>query len=306
MPHITSAVHLCKRIAASDDAAANELATVCRAEPEMEGKKSMPRRKTLLDPVFNLQVKHAFLSALITAGLVIGPFDEDWEKLSAEDAAQLLQTSHLASKPEFASDDPHIAGALKFCKQVAAGDSESARQMIAYTQSKLPKLEPKQAGIFQVTMLEEILAPNQLIDEAPHKERRVTAVGMGGRGWTSGWFGKQVKQALLKALLQLGILKNTRRKENATAQDLALLLAGTPHADPATIISDPALLMLTMSACRLAKRIAEGDAEAAKQLVADANAGDSWKQTNGHDRQVSGWKHRVESNATADVQIAAS
>jgi hypothetical protein len=37
-------------------------------------------------------------------------------------------------------------------------------------------------------------------------------------------------------------------------QDLALLLAGSTYADPASLIADPATLLVTMSACRLARR----------------------------------------------------
>ena len=240
-PAVRKALLLAKRIAEGDLTAAREL--VAHHEVHHERHKRARRHaetaehmkelkgKTLADPKFASEVKDSMLAAMIAAGIISGPDDPKWHTMSAEQAAKLLSESDL--DPSKVSD-PAVRRALLLAKRIASGDHSAAQELVAH-------------------------------HRVHHEEQVKTAMKKyAGKTLEDPQFNGAVKQSMLKAMMAAGLISgpNDPKWLSMSAQDAAKALAAS-GLDPSKV-SDPAV----RKALLLAKRIAAGDLDAARELVA--------------------------------------
>merc|ERR1711881_343377 len=192
---------------------------------------SLPQGKhALKNKAFNKRTKNALMDALVKAGIIKNPNDPKWANLSAEDAAKMLAGAGIDPSTV---KDPTLAAAIRLAKRIAAGDADAARELVAH---------------------------HEVHHKAVHAAKKKYANSHLGQPH----FNKKVKNAMMDALVKAGIIKNPNDPKwaNMSAQDAAKLLASA-GLDPSQI-SDPSL----RAAVLLAKKIAAGDANAARTFMA--------------------------------------
>merc|ERR1719240_1892151 len=232
------------------------------------------------------QAKSALHDALIACGLM-KPGDPRLKNMTPEQMAKML---HEAGIDPATIQDPHVRAALRLASRFAKGDVSALKELAnevdgheshaknALTNAllKLGILKPGDPRLATMTaeeaarMLSAAGIDPATIDDPAVKAavRLASRIAAGDKdaihelankvsGKTS-----MAQSALTNALVKLGILKpGDPRLANMTPEEAAAMLVAA-GVDPSTI-SDPAVA----AAVRLAKRIADGDHSAIKELA---------------------------------------
>jgi hypothetical protein len=128
-PAVAAAILLADRIARGDTEAAKELVATCAV-----GKVSAEMAKmgdvSLNNSEFNSDARKPLMRALVAAGIVDDPTSAKWRDMSAEELARVLA---LANRNPSDFSDPVVASAIRLAQQIAAGDSNAAKELVAVT-----------------------------------------------------------------------------------------------------------------------------------------------------------------------------
>ena len=179
------------------------------------------------------------VKALVAMGAVSSADDPRVKVMSAEGVAQMVADRGLDGKMAVS---PSVAETIQLAKRVVEGDEDAAREVAARN------------------IAEQVCETEQ---EQKHKQTARAAVS-GKTIARDREFGDQVKDTMVKALVAIGAVSSADdpRAQAMTAEDAAQMVGNT-SVDTATI-ADPSVV----EAVRLAQRVALGDADAAREVVA--------------------------------------
>ena len=196
------------------------------------------------------------VKALVAMGAVSSADDPRVKVMSAEGVAQMVADRGLDGKMAVS---PSVAETIQLAKRVVEGDEDAAREVAARN------------------IAEQVCETEQ---EQKHKQTARAAVS-GKTIARDREFGDQVKDTMVKALVAIGAVSSADdpRAQAMTAEDAAQMVGNT-SVDTATI-ADPSVV----EAVRLAQRVALGDADAAREVVAQtfveqARQAERWQKHN--------------------------